>query len=152
MSYDRAMPSYDTVPESHLDLVEGRHLAVLSTVNRNGDPQSTAVWYLQRDDVICISTRSVLQKYRNILQHPRVTLFIADPDTHFRTLEIRASVAITDDPDGAFFEEIAQAYGQDLATFPALSDRRVILELTPTRVTTVGIGRKHLAGLKPPPS
>lgn len=144
------MPSYDTVPESHRDLVEGRNLGVLSTVGSDGDPQSTAVWYLQLDGVIRISTRTVLQKYRNVERHPRVTLFIPDPATQFRALEIRASVAVVDDPDAAFFERIAQAYGQDLATFPALRDHRVILELTPTRVSTVGLGRRHLAVLRPP--
>ncbi|MGD9793558.1 MAG: PPOX class F420-dependent oxidoreductase [Acidimicrobiia bacterium] len=144
------MPSYDSIPSSHRDLVDGRHLAVLTTVDAQGDPQSTAVWYLYDGDVIRISTRTVLQKYRNVERHPRVTLFIADPTTHFRALEIRATVAVVDDPDGDFFETIAVAYGQDLATFPGLRDRRVVLELTPTHATTVGLGRQHLAGLKPP--
>jgi PPOX class probable F420-dependent enzyme len=144
------MPAHDTIPQSHRDLVEGRHLGVLSTVGSDGDPQSTAVWYLQRDGVIRVSTRTVLQKYRNIEHHPRVTLFIADPATHFRALEIRAAVVVVDDPDAAFFAQIIQAYGQDLKTFPGLRDHRVFLELTPTRVSVVGPSRQDLAGLKPP--
>jgi PPOX class probable F420-dependent enzyme len=127
-----------SIPDSHRDLVEAPGFGVLTTVGTDGAPQSTAVWYKLEGDAIWISLHTSRQKYRNVVTQPLATLFIFDPTNPYRTLEIRADTTITDDPDASFFETVVRHYGQDPATFPAPSDNRVILTLTPRRVVANG--------------
>jgi len=127
-----------TIPSSHRDLAEATGVGVLSTVGTDGVPQSTAVWYKLEGDVIRTSLHTSRQKYRNLVAHPLATLFILDPTNPYRTLEIRADATIADDADASYFESVVHHYGQDPATFPAPSDNRVILTLTPRRVVANG--------------
>lgn len=90
------------VPATHADLFDAPHTAVLTTVGADGQPQSTAVWYLVDDDgVLKTSTTTDRQKYRNLTRNPKAALFIFDPANPFRTLEIRATVELAPDPDKA---------------------------------------------------
>ena len=87
------------VPDSLTDLLDGPNTAVLTTVGADGLPQSTAVWYLVADDgVLRTSITTDRQKYRNLVRHPKATLFILDPTNPYRTIEIRANVELTPDP------------------------------------------------------
>ena len=126
------------IPASHRDLVDATNVAVLTTVDTEGLPQSTAIWYKLEGDVIRASLHKTRQKYRNLVAHPLATLFLLDPTNPYRTLEIRADATIEDDPDASYFENVVRHYGQDPATFPAPSDNRVILTLTPRRVVANG--------------
>ena len=78
------------------------------------------------------------QKYKNVVAHPKATLFIVDPANPFRTLEVRADASIEEDPDLALFDRVVRHYGQDPENFPAPRDNRVVLRLTPTRVVAQG--------------
>jgi PPOX class probable F420-dependent enzyme len=104
------------VPETLTDLLNGANTAVLTTVGADGLPQSTAVWYLFDEDGILKTSITVdRQKYKNLARHPRATLFILDPTNPYRTIEIRANVELTPDPDKAllpvFAEKVRRAGG-----------------------------------------
>lgn len=128
----------NSIPETHRDLVEGAHIAALSTVGADGTPQVTALWYLADGDTVATSLTLTRQKYKNAVAHPKATLFIIDPANPFRTLEIRATTTAEPDPGLAVFGRILRRYGQDPDTFPGPRDNRVVLRLTPTRVVTQG--------------
>lgn len=127
-----------TVPETHRDLAAAPGIASLSTVGSDGTPQVTAVWFLAEGDVIRASLMTTRQKYKNIVAHPKATLFIIDPTNPYRTLEIRAEATIEESPDLALFKRIIRHYGQDPATYPAPTEGRVVLTLTPTRIVALG--------------
>ncbi len=127
-----------TIPDSHADLADAAGVATLSTLGADGYPQVTALWYLRDGDVIRTSLLTSRQKYRNIVAHPKATLFIIDPTNPYRTLEIRADTELDDDPDLELFERIVGHYGQDPDTFPAPRDGRVTLTLTPHHIVTQG--------------
>jgi PPOX class probable F420-dependent enzyme len=126
------------VPESHRDLLAAQGVAVLSTVGPDALPQSTAVWYYLDGDVVRLSLHRSRQKYQNLVQRPIVTLFLLDPTNPYRTLEIRADVAIEDDPDSSFFERVVRHYGQDPDNFPAPKDNRAIVTLSPRKINVNG--------------
>ncbi len=126
------------VPASHIDLVE-RRTGVLATVDSHGQPQVTAIWFLlDEDGIIRTSLLRSRQKYKNMLSHPRATLFVIDGANPFRTLEMRCEVTFAEDLETTFFERIVRYYGQDPETFPAPRENRVILELRPIHVVTNG--------------
>jgi PPOX class probable F420-dependent enzyme len=126
------------IPDSHRDLIETPHIATLSTVGPGGAPQVTALWYIADGDTIATSLMSSRQKYKNIVAHPKATLFIIDPANPFRTLEVRADASVEEDSGLALFDRVVRHYGQDPEHFPAPRDNRVVLRLTPTRVVAQG--------------
>jgi len=127
-----------TVPNSHRDLFDGPNTATLSTVGTDGTPQVTALWYLADGDTVTTSLTTSRQKYKNIVAHPKATLFIIDPTNPFRTLEIRATATIEPDPALTLLDQLIRHYGHDPDTFPATREGRVTLRLSPTRVVAQG--------------
>ncbi|BBZ10034.1 PPOX class F420-dependent oxidoreductase [Mycobacterium branderi] len=127
-----------TIPESHRDLFEAPLVASLSTVGSDGTPQVTAIWFVADGDTVKASLVTARQKYKNVVAHPRATLFIIDPNNPFRTLEIRGTVQVDEDPELKLFERVFRHYGQDPATFPAPRDGRVAITLLPTHVVAQG--------------
>ena len=84
------------------------------------------------------SLAGVRQKLKNLIAHPKATVFAIDPADPYRTLEVRADVTITPDPKLATLQKLLTAYGTDLESFPGPLDGRVAITLQPTRVITLG--------------
>jgi len=73
-----------------------KHFAVLSTINKDGSPQLTTVWYLLNDDgTIVMNTQVHLQKVKNILRDHRIALCIEDGP---RSVSINGTVELIEDP------------------------------------------------------
>ncbi|MCM3884396.1 PPOX class F420-dependent oxidoreductase [Frankia sp. R82] len=131
------------ISPSHRDLLEKPITVVLATVGRDGQPQVTAVWaILDSDsdggDVVLISVTKDRQKYRNLAAHPQATLFVLDPANPQRTLEIRATAEIGDDPGLEVMKRVLAHYGADLAGTGIPTNDRVAVTLRPTRIVELG--------------
>jgi PPOX class probable F420-dependent enzyme len=126
------------VPATHAGLLSAPLTAVLTTLNADGSPQSTAVWFLVDAGVLITSTTVTRQKYRNLRRDPRTTLVIIDPADPARTLEIRATAELRLDPDLTLEPAFAQRYDFPLETLRADTDPRVIISLDPIKVITTG--------------
>jgi PPOX class probable F420-dependent enzyme len=126
------------ISPSHRDLLETPHTVALATVGSDGQPQVTAIWAMLDGDAVRTSLWKGRQKYKNLLAHPQVTLFVIDPQNPYRTLEVRATAEITDDPDLEFLQRLLHLYGTDLEAFPGPTDQRVVITLNPTRIVENG--------------
>jgi len=126
------------IPSSHRDLLEAPVVGTLTTVGADGYPQSTAIWFLLDGDVVRTSLLPERQKYKNLVRHPQGTLFLVDPTNQYRTLEVRADATVDDDPELAFLDRLLAHYGTDRASFPAPTDGRIVMTLTPHHVVTNG--------------
>ncbi len=127
-----------SIPSSHRDLAATPGVATLSTIGADGYPQTTAIWYLLDGDVVRTSLHKSRQKYRNLLRTPRAGLFLLDPANPYRTLEIRADATIDDDENLSFLTKLLAHYDQDLESFAAPIDQRVVVTLTPHPIVTNG--------------
>ncbi len=58
--------------------LEEERFVVLPTVNVNGSPQQTVMWYELRRDTIVMNTRRGRKKDRNLIRDPRASLCIED--------------------------------------------------------------------------
>ncbi len=58
--------------------------ADLGTINPDGSPQLSIIWYERRDDEVVINTTAQRIKARNMDHDPRVSLLIGDADTYVR--------------------------------------------------------------------
>jgi PPOX class probable F420-dependent enzyme len=128
------------VPDTHADLLKAPLTAVFTTLNPDGQPQSTAVWYLLDDDgVLKVSVVSDRQKYKNLVRNPRATLFLLDPaEGSYRTLEVRAMVELSFDTDKSMLKKFAAQYDTPIEILDAPGAERAIVALNPSRVVVFG--------------
>jgi PPOX class probable F420-dependent enzyme len=126
------------IPPSHRDLLESPIPVALATVGPTGHPQVTAIWAIPAGDSIVTSLAGVRQKLKNLVAHPRATVFIIDPANPYRTLEVRGDVTIEPDPELETLQKVLAAYGTDLASFPGPLEDRTTVTLHPTRVVALG--------------
>lgn len=117
------------------ELFDGTNFVTLSTIDPDGQPQSSVVWARVDGDDILISTVKGRRKHANMERDARVTLCAFDQDNPYVYGEIRGTATITDDPDGSLIQELSQRYtGQPWKEHgPA---ERVIVRVSPTKVFT----------------
>ena len=65
-----------TLDPRFLPLIEGRRIASLATLNADGSPHLTAVWYLYQDGSFFVATSSRSRKARNLIERPTATLMV----------------------------------------------------------------------------
>ena len=75
--------------------------ATLATINHDGSPQQTAVWYDVEGDAILMNTTAGRLKYRNLLRDPRASLCVTDA---YRVVTLSGWVQLDDDLDRTDFE------------------------------------------------
>ena len=119
-------------------------LAILSTVNRDGSPQSTPVWYMYDEGRFRITTRGDRVKVRNIRRDPRVSLVVIDTAANGEPLIVSGTAEIVEEGGDEFTYAMARRYegrrrgdGEAerlIGIARGLGQPRVIVEITPTRV------------------
>lgn len=124
-------------PDSHLDLLDGPHTAVITTIGPDARPQASAVWFLRRGDVIEVSITTERQKYRNLVARPGVGLFVLDPTNPQRYIEVRGDAEITPDPDKDLVRAVVEKHGVDPEPYLRRVEDRVVVTIRPTRVVTL---------------
>ena len=67
---------------------------VLATINGDGSPQQTVMWYLVRDDHIVMNTLRGRKKDRNLLRDPRVSICVEDG---LRFVSMRGAITFVED-------------------------------------------------------
>jgi PPOX class probable F420-dependent enzyme len=86
-----------TFSDATLRLLDGRNYAVLATVNRDGSPQTSAMWIGRDGDDLLFSTVEGRVKHRNMLRDPRVSVTVLDSADPENYVELRGTVTITPD-------------------------------------------------------
>lgn len=81
-----------SIPETHLDLIDGPYTVALSTLMPDGQPQTTPVWCNRKGNDIFINVMKGFQKEKNMRRNPKVSLLIYDPKDPLRNIEIRGCV------------------------------------------------------------
>jgi PPOX class probable F420-dependent enzyme len=128
------------IPESHAELLTSNQTIVLATKGADGFPQVTATWFsADQNGTVRLSLNSARQKTRNLQGNPECSLFVYDPATPYRTLEIRGRAEIAPDPDYAFADQIGAKYGgADLREQDKPGETRVVVTFKPLKVNTFG--------------
>ena len=119
-------------------------LAILSTVNRDGSPQSTPVWYMYDDGLFKVTSRGDRVKVRNIRRDPRVSLVIIDTAANGDPLTVRGTAEVTEAGGDEFTYTMARRYEgrrrgdreaeRLIGIARGLDQPRVTIEITPRRV------------------
>ncbi len=158
----------DEIPASHRDLAQCPPVAALTTVTRDGYPQTSVVWCDFDGQCMRVNTMRGFAKERNMRRNPRVTLLCYDPRRPLRYLEVRGMVIeMTEAGAAEHLDSLASRYAGRPARFfgdaiPASfadTETPVLCRIRPARVVALDATgptgrdeeeRKHLTGPIPP--
>jgi PPOX class probable F420-dependent enzyme len=138
-SADRQESGMATFPESHRDLLESQ-VATLATIDADGFPQLTEVWFAVDGEDVKISLNSSRRKTRNLTQRSQCSLLLLDLANPYRYLEIRARAQVEPDDDYAFAQKVGSKYHADLREHDRPGEHRVVVTLVPTKIHAVDMG------------
>lgn len=113
------------------------HYATLATINRDGTPQLTTVWYRWEQGKIEITTMADSVKARNIRRDGRVAVSIMDAANPFRVLVVRGHAVLSTEGLDELRRSLALRYlgperGAAFAARPPQGER-VKIVVTPER-------------------
>ncbi|WP_031465365.1 PPOX class F420-dependent oxidoreductase [Sciscionella sediminilitoris] len=116
-------------------IIDGRNYATVATVNPDGSPQTSVVWCERDGDDLLFSTTRGRRKTRNMERDPRVSVSIFDREDPYKYAELRGTVRITEENGRALIDKLSNAYhGKDFRAEPE-GTVRVVVRLTPEKVT-----------------
>ncbi|HJT59259.1 MAG TPA: PPOX class F420-dependent oxidoreductase [Ktedonobacteraceae bacterium] len=75
--------------------LQGRRFAVLGTLNADGSPQLTTMWYLLEGDTIVMNTKIGRLKDRNLRRDPRISVCVPDGYSY---VTVTGTAELIDDP------------------------------------------------------
>lgn len=129
-----------TIPASHADLLQKPAFAHLSTLMKDGSPQSTPVWVELEGDYVSFNSALGRVKDKNVRRDPRVALSIADPANPYRYLEVRGRVVeITQKGADEQIDRLAQKYlGKPKYPFRQSGEVRVSYKIAPEKFSAMG--------------
>jgi PPOX class probable F420-dependent enzyme len=129
------------IPEKYLDLVQQKTtFAHLATIQPDGTPQVTPVWFDYTNGKIRVNSAKGRVKTRNMTEGAPVALSILDPDNAYRYIQIRGRVEhVTEKGADAHIDSLAKKYlGKDKYPWASPDQVRVIFEIEPDKVQVMG--------------
>ncbi len=85
-----------TLSEKARAFLQERRFAVLATINKDGTPQLTTMWYLLEGDTIVMNTKVGRTKERNMRRDPRISVCFEDGYSY---LTVSGTVEMIDDSE-----------------------------------------------------
>jgi PPOX class probable F420-dependent enzyme len=112
----------------------------LATLRSDGSPHVAPLWYEFRDGRFLMFTSSEFQRVRNLEVDARSAISIATHDEPYAYVVAEGQISISTDGLADVARSIVSRYksGEDAESFlrRVISDRFVVLEMTPERVIT----------------
>jgi len=122
--------------------LEELRFAVIATINEDGTPHQTVVWYLLRGDDIVMNTARGRVKERNLRRDPRVSVTVEDG---YRFVTVRGTARLVDNVATAQddIRQLAVRYDGEEAAERQMREQfskqeRVSIHLGTDRVTAYG--------------
>jgi PPOX class probable F420-dependent enzyme len=128
------------IPEQYLDLLTQKTaFAHIATVQPDGSPQVTPVWFDYTNGKLRVNVAKGRVKIRNMKQGAPVAMSIMDPDNAYRYVQVRGTVThVTEDGARAHIDTLSRKYlGKDYP-WSKHGETRVMFEIEPA--ATQGMG------------
>jgi PPOX class probable F420-dependent enzyme len=125
-------------PTTHRDLLDAQ-VATLATIDDDGLPQLTEVWFIHDDGELRISLNGDRAKTANLKERGACSLLILDLANPYRYLEVRGHARIEDD-GGELAGKVGKKYDADLAAYDQEGDVRYAVTIEPSKIYPVTMG------------
>ena len=113
------------IDEKTRAFLEAPHFATMATINRDGSPQLTVMWYSLHptEDVVLLNASRGLLKERNLRRDPRVSVLVNPPDAPYGYAAIRGTATLDPDAGPRLRDEralkyVGAPYAEHVATPP----------------------------------
>jgi PPOX class probable F420-dependent enzyme len=129
-----------SIPQSHADLFDKKSFANLATVNADGSPQVTPVWWDTDGTNILVNTAKGRVKTKNLERSPKVAVLIVDPVNPDRYVTIQGRVVeMTEQGADDHINALSKKYfGKDVYPYRQPGEVRVIFKIKPEKVHSMG--------------
>ncbi|MGY1455200.1 PPOX class F420-dependent oxidoreductase [Streptomyces sp. SS8] len=112
------------LPEAAVTMLKKANPAVITTLRPDGQPVSTATWYLWEDGRVLVNMDEARKRLRHVRDDPRVTLTVLDEGNWYTHVSLIGRVAeIREDPELADIDRLARHYLGE--PYPRRDRRRV---------------------------
>ena len=91
-------------------ILDGKNFATVATVNPDGGPQASVVWFRRDGDSVLFSITSDKQKARNLARDPRVAVTIFDLENPYDSVEIRGHAELVEDAGKELPKQLSHRY------------------------------------------
>ncbi|GAA3111678.1 PPOX class F420-dependent oxidoreductase [Streptosporangium carneum] len=99
------------LPEEAVAMLKKPNPAVIATLQPDGQPVSTATWYLWDDGRILVNMDEGRKRLSHIRNDPRVTLTVLDEDGWYTHISVIGRIVeIRDDEDLTDIDRVSQQY------------------------------------------
>src|SRR5215831_18283557 len=122
-------------------LFQGRNLAFLATLSRDGSPHITPVWAEMVDDLILINTFETSAKNKHVTKDKRIALSVVEQNNPFKMVSIKGKV-IEQTTEGADeqLKKLAKRYlGLGKYYYRKPNHKRIIIKIHPEKVMGLSI-------------
>jgi PPOX class probable F420-dependent enzyme len=122
-------------------LFQGRNLAFLSTLSKDGSPHITPVWADIEDDLILVNTFEASAKNKNVTRDPRIAISVVENNNPYNMVSIKGRV-IDQTTEGAdeHLKRLAKRYlGIGKYYYRKPNHKRIILKIKPEKVMGLSI-------------
>jgi PPOX class probable F420-dependent enzyme len=133
--------SMKDIPAKFVDLLseQTKAFASVATVMKDGSPQVTPVWFDMAGPRVRINTATGRVKSKTLTEGAKVALSIMDPANPYRYMQIRGTVTkVTKDGADAHIDKLAHKYMGTDYPFRQASEERILIEIEPESVQTMG--------------
>ena len=91
-------------------ILDGKSFATVATVNPDGGPQASVVWFRRDGDSVLFSITSDKQKARNLARDPRVAVTVFDLENPYDSVEIRGHAELVEDAGKELPKQLSHRY------------------------------------------
>jgi PPOX class probable F420-dependent enzyme len=131
---------YESIPESHADLLRSTVDVVLTTISPEGYPQSTLVWCSLDGSNVLMNTGRGYQKEKNLRKNTHVSVFAFNPADHLHCIEVQGEAELIEEGAVEHLNRLSLAYTgradfyKEVMPDLAGKEDRVIIKVNPRKI------------------
>jgi PPOX class probable F420-dependent enzyme len=124
------------ITEPIAKLLEGKNLAFVATLMKDGWPQITPTWVDIKDGKILVNTAEGRLKQKNISRDDRIAISVADQNNPYHMVTVRGRVVEqTNEGADEHVDRLAKKYlGVEKYPQHSPNEKRIIIKIKPERI------------------
>jgi PPOX class probable F420-dependent enzyme len=124
------------ITEPVAKLLEGKNLAFVATLMKDGWPQITPTWVDIEDGKILVNTAEGRLKQKNISRDGRIAISVADQNNPYHMVTVRGRVVEqTNAGADEHVDKLAKKYlGVEKYPLHSPNEKRIIIKIKPERI------------------
>jgi PPOX class probable F420-dependent enzyme len=124
------------ITEPVAKLLEGKNLAFVATLMKDGWPQITPTWVDIEDGNILVNTAEGRLKQKNVSRDHRIAISVADQNNPYHMVTVRGRVVEqTNDGADEHVDKLAKKYlGVEKYPLRSPNEKRIIIKIKPERI------------------